>query len=84
MPSMHNAREGDMSEEELGQCLLDIGTWLQSKAGAIGADYAARASADEAALAQLPPAAPAALKVVPHASHPVGSRGPHQRTDGSL
>jgi hypothetical protein len=24
MPTIHNTREGDMSPEELGQCLLDI------------------------------------------------------------
>ena len=63
MPSMSNAREGDMSGEEVQQCLLDIASWLQSKAGAIGDDYVARAPATSAALAELPAAAPAALKV---------------------
>ena len=54
-----------MNAEELTQCLLDIATWLQSKAGAIGADYAAMSPASETLLSQLPACAPAALKVTP-------------------
>ena len=63
MPAMSNARQGDMTGDELSQCLLDIATWLGDKAGAIGADYNAVAPAAEAALAQLPATAPEALKV---------------------
>jgi hypothetical protein len=62
MPSMSNAREGEMSTEELDQCLLDIATWLETKAGAVGSDYIAKEQACDAALAQLPPAAPEVLK----------------------
>ena len=63
MPSMSNAREGDMSGEEVQQCLLDVASWLQSKAGAIGHDYVEREPASAASLAELPAAAPTALKV---------------------
>lgn len=55
-----------MTAEELSQCLLDIGSWLQDKAGAIGDSYAKVPPAAEAALAQLPPAAPPALKGMLH------------------
>mmetsp|Transcript_55366 Transcript_55366/g.89688 ORF Transcript_55366/g.89688 Transcript_55366/m.89688 type:complete len:178 (+) Transcript_55366:29-562(+) len=63
MPAMSNARTGDMNEEEISQCLLDIASWLQSKAGAIGADYCAVAGANEPALAQISAAAPETLKM---------------------
>ena len=43
LPAMTNAREGDMNDEEVQQCLLDIASWLQSHAGAIGDDYCGRA-----------------------------------------
>ena len=36
MPGIHNAREGDMSPEELTQCLLDITQWMTDRAGALG------------------------------------------------
>ena len=63
LPAMTNAREGDMNDEEVQQCLLDIASWLQSHAGAIGDDYCGRAPACAAALAELPASAPAVLKV---------------------
>ena len=36
MPGIHNARAGDMSPEELAQCLLDITQWMTDRAGALG------------------------------------------------
>ena len=53
-----------MTAEELDQCLLDIASWLESKAGAAGADFVAMPAADDQALAQLPPSTPDALKAM--------------------
>jgi hypothetical protein len=62
MPAMSNKREGDMTSEDLVQCLLDIASWLEDKCGAVGADYANTPPASPDGLAQLPAAAPDVLK----------------------
>mmetsp|Transcript_1691 Transcript_1691/g.3829 ORF Transcript_1691/g.3829 Transcript_1691/m.3829 type:complete len:179 (+) Transcript_1691:45-581(+) len=53
MPSISNAREGDMSAEELAQCLLDITSWLSENAGEPGKEYAAKPPPSPSDLASL-------------------------------
>uniref|UniRef100_A0A6U2EFG3 Uncharacterized protein n=1 Tax=Hemiselmis andersenii TaxID=464988 RepID=A0A6U2EFG3_HEMAN len=62
MPEIHNKREGDMSDEELKQCVLDMETWLVANAGSAGSEFAGAAGASKELIDGLPASAPAALK----------------------
>ena len=64
VPGLPSQREGDMSEEELKQCVLDMETWLACNAEEPGKIFGAApgATADEIST-QLPTNTPATLRV---------------------
>ena len=56
-------RDGDMSEEELKQCVLDMQTWLETNAGDVGKAFANAPPADGDKIKSLPAPAAGALQV---------------------
>eukprot|EP00290_Baffinella_frigidus_P011437 CAMPEP_0180141740 /NCGR_PEP_ID=MMETSP0986-20121125/15113_1 /TAXON_ID=697907 /ORGANISM="non described non described, Strain CCMP2293" /LENGTH=169 /DNA_ID=CAMNT_0022084701 /DNA_START=57 /DNA_END=566 /DNA_ORIENTATION=+ len=57
MANCNNAREGDMSPEELAQCLTDIGQWMTDHAGELGKAHADATGAPDAVIESLEKAA---------------------------
>jgi len=53
IPAMHNARQGDMTDEEVFQCILDLETWFKSNCEEIGNLYAQTSPATEDAIKEL-------------------------------
>eukprot|EP00281_Chroomonas_sp_CCMP1168_P031946 CAMPEP_0206246116 /NCGR_PEP_ID=MMETSP0047_2-20121206/19074_1 /ASSEMBLY_ACC=CAM_ASM_000192 /TAXON_ID=195065 /ORGANISM="Chroomonas mesostigmatica_cf, Strain CCMP1168" /LENGTH=155 /DNA_ID=CAMNT_0053671491 /DNA_START=186 /DNA_END=649 /DNA_ORIENTATION=+ len=62
MPGIHNKRDGDMSGEELAQCLLDMETWLSTNAADLADPFLKAAGASPEELAKLPDGSPEVLK----------------------
>jgi len=53
IPAMHNTRQGDMTDEEVTQCLLDLETWFKSNCEELGNVYAQTPPASDDAIKEL-------------------------------